>query len=289
MNKKWLPHVIAVAASAAFIGSGLACSTVTGYNQPSSPAAVDELDITIRKASDYLNEKIPRGNKIAITNIQSDSSDLSDYIIDKLIANAVNDKVFIVVERRQFDVIREEQNIQLSGEVDDDEALSIGKSSGAQTIVLGTVTRIGDRYRMTIRALKVENAEVQAYESWNIAYRIITIFIPPPIPPPKTTGEKIGAGTLNILFGLGSYLDRDITGGIIYGYSAGDTVNSNVVKNDSGTVVSNNGHAVYAGIWDGQTQTYINPKRRETTAGIGVTLSFDGKVDPPTFSGGWEN
>jgi hypothetical protein len=43
--------------------------------------------------------------------------------------------------------------------------------------------------------------------------------------PPKTAGEKIGTGALNILFGLGSYLEGDIAGGITltagYALSAG--------------------------------------------------------------------
>jgi len=30
----------------------------------------------------------------------------------------------------------------------------------------------------------------------------------------KTAGEKIGTGALNIIFGLGSYLEKDISGGI---------------------------------------------------------------------------
>jgi hypothetical protein len=31
---------------------------------------------------------------------------------------------------------------------------------------------------------------------------------------PKTTGEKAGTGALNIFFGLGSYLESDISGGL---------------------------------------------------------------------------
>ena len=69
------------------------------------------------------------------------------------------------------------------------------------------------------------------------------------------------------------------TGGTIYGYSAGDTVNSNVAKHNSGTVQNSHGHAVNTS----------GTKRRETTAGTGVNLSYDSTVDPPTFSGAWEN
>jgi hypothetical protein len=54
-----------------------------------------------------------------------------------------------------------ELNFQVSGEVDDDSALSIGKFLGAQTIVSGAISEIADRYRMRIRALNVQTAEVQ--------------------------------------------------------------------------------------------------------------------------------
>ena len=72
------------------------------------------------------------------------------------------------------------------------------------------------------------------------------------------------------------------TGGTIYGYSASDTVNSNVVKNSSGTVQNNSGHAVYAYF---SSNSY---KRRETTANSGVNMACNGNTYPPTFSGGWE-
>jgi hypothetical protein len=129
----------------------------------------DDLDIAIRDTSDYLNDNIPKGNKIVILNIQSDHASLSEYIIDELIANAVNDKVFSVVDRAQLDQIRMELNFQLSGEVSDQSALEIGKFLGAQTIVTGTIGELADRHRMRIRALNVETAEVQGQYNRNIA------------------------------------------------------------------------------------------------------------------------
>jgi hypothetical protein len=65
-------------------------------------------------------------------------------------------------------------------------------------------------------------------------------------------------------------------GGTIYGYVDGDA-NSNVVKNSSGAVMNNYGHAVYV--------NGIPVKRRETTAGPGDNL--DSSV--AGASGGWEN
>jgi TolB-like protein len=129
---------------------------------------IDELDLAIRDTSNYLNESIPVGNKIVILNIQSEFPDLSDYIIDELIANAVNDRVFSVVDRQQLDIIRAEQNFQYSGEVDDSSAQEIGRLLGAQTIVSGAVSRLGTGYRMRIRALEVQTAQVQGQFNRNI-------------------------------------------------------------------------------------------------------------------------
>jgi len=65
------------------------------------------------------------------------------------------------------------------------------------------------------------------------------------------------------------------TGGTITGY-ASDTVNGNVVKDSSGVVQSNSGHAVYV------DSNFI--KRRETTAGPDVNLD----PDNVGAAGGWQ-
>jgi len=133
------------------------------------PAAPDELDMAIRDASDYLNDNLTAGIRIVILNIQSDSQALSEYIIEEMISNAVNDRIFTVVDRAQLDLIRQEQNFQLSGEVDDNTALAIGRFLGAQTIVSGAISELGDRYRMRIRALNVETAQVQGQYNRNVS------------------------------------------------------------------------------------------------------------------------
>ncbi|GHV80826.1 hypothetical protein AGMMS49944_26170 [Spirochaetia bacterium] len=120
-------------------------------SSPKAAAVPDELDAAIREASDYLDGNVPAGNKIVILNVQSDSDALSDYIIDELIANAVNDKNFPVVDRQQLDAIRSELNFQWAGEVDDNSAQEIGKMVGAQIIVSGAISKVGDNYRMRIR------------------------------------------------------------------------------------------------------------------------------------------
>jgi TolB-like protein len=147
----------------------LLAGTLLLFACATTPSGPDDLDIAIRDTSDYLNDNIPKGKKIVILNIQSDHAALSEYIIDELIANAVNDKFFSVVDRAQLDQIRMELNFQLSGEVSDQSALEIGKFLGAQTIVSGTIGELADRHRIRIRALNVETAEVQGQYNRNIS------------------------------------------------------------------------------------------------------------------------
>jgi len=101
----------------------------------------------------------------------------------------------------------------------------------------------------------------------------------------KTFSQNGGTITMNTAqnYGGGVGIDGGIinkTGGIITGYFS-DTVNGNRVRNSSGTIVSNGGHAVYA-----LKDVII---RKESTAGPEAKLWFDGSVDgSPDWSGSWD-
>jgi len=146
----------------------LIASCVATPTTSTRATGVDELDTTIREASDELNIDVPAGNYIGIINIQSSSAALSEYIIDELIRNAVRDRNFTVVDRQRLDQIRQEHDFQYSGEVDDNLAVDIGRIIGLQTIVTGSVSPLGSRYRITIRALNVQTGAVQAQFNKNI-------------------------------------------------------------------------------------------------------------------------
>jgi hypothetical protein len=136
------------------------------FRVESKPA--DELDAAIRETSDYLNKQLPKGNKLVVLNIQSEYPALSEYIIDELIANTVNDRVFTVVDRQQLDTLRQELDFQMTGEVDDETAQALGRIAGAQIIVSGAVSRIGDLYRLRVRALSVQTAQIVGQFNRNI-------------------------------------------------------------------------------------------------------------------------
>jgi hypothetical protein len=77
------------------------------------------------------------------------------------------------------------------------------------------------------------------------------------------TSSSYGGG----VYVVGSNGTFTKTAGTVTGY-ADDTVNGNVVKNGSGVVINNRGHAVYV-----YNSTSSLVKLRESTAGPGVNLS----------------
>jgi hypothetical protein len=122
----------------------------------------------IRETPDYLNKALIKGNKLVILNIQSEFPALSEYIINELTANTVNDRIFSVVNRLQLNTIHAELEFQTSSEVDGDTAQVLGHMVGAQIIIFGVVFRIGDLYRLRIRALSVQTAQIEDQFNRNI-------------------------------------------------------------------------------------------------------------------------
>jgi TolB-like protein len=178
------------------------------------------IDESIRATAIYLSEQIPTGTKVAIVNISA-SQEISDYVISELTSQLVNNRKFIIVDRQSMALIEREMRFQLSGEVSDESAQAIGRRLGAQTIISGSLTPFGNSYRMQIKALEVETGRIQGIITYSIRRdRVINNLTPGQLaatkqPKPKTTGGKIGTGVLNIVFGLGSYLESDIAGGLI--------------------------------------------------------------------------
>jgi TolB-like protein len=133
-----------------------------------SASNADELDAAIREASNYLNENIPKGNKLAFLNFRSEYQTLSEYVIDELISNTINDKLFTVVDRANLSLIQQEIDFQMSGKISDEMAVSIGQMLGAQTIVSGAVSKMGDLFRLRVRTLDVQTAQILGQFNRNI-------------------------------------------------------------------------------------------------------------------------
>jgi TolB-like protein len=132
------------------------------------------LDQALLEAATRIDERITGGSKIAPLNFNSPHDKFSSYVLDELTANLVDSRKLTVVDRKEVDLIRGEFNFQFSGEVGDDSMQELGRMLGAQTIISGSFTDMGNFYRIVIRVLNVQNASVEVQYRANIASDNIT-------------------------------------------------------------------------------------------------------------------
>jgi hypothetical protein len=182
------------------------------------------LDEAIQNSSLKIQGGLNENATIIVYQFQSENPKISDYVLKELFDKLVNAHKFIVLDRTAQEVINAELDFQFNqstGMISDESLASLTKRIGAEAIVTGSLDDTGNEYRFRIRVIGTETtaAIVSHAESVNKNDRRIASF------QPKSVGEKIGTGALNILFGLGSYLEGDIAGGITltagYAVSAG--------------------------------------------------------------------
>jgi hypothetical protein len=101
---------------------------------------------------------------MAIVYVTAKDTEIAEFIANELEFIMVEQNLTLI-DRTQLDAIRKEQNFQLSGEVDDDHAVSIGKIAGAEVILIGAVTGSGDIRRLRLRALDTQSAQVMVAAS----------------------------------------------------------------------------------------------------------------------------
>ena len=127
------------------------------------------LDQAIAEAAARIDDRIETGSKIALLNFSSPADRFSAYVLDELTGNLVDTGNLTVVDRAEVDLIRSEFEFQLSGEVGDSSMQELGQMLGAQSIVTGSLTEVGDNYRMVIRVLNVQSAAVAVQYRSDIA------------------------------------------------------------------------------------------------------------------------
>ncbi|MCL2765802.1 MAG: hypothetical protein FWD40_11080 [Treponema sp.] len=138
---------------------GLIAILCTCASKPAANAGMD-LDTAIREAAAQIETGIPSRTMVALVSVASPSTAFSTQVLTRLESAIVGGRKLIVVDRANLDKIREEQGIQLSGEVDDESAKRIGQFLGAGAIVTGSLTDLGDVYSLSLKAINIETATV---------------------------------------------------------------------------------------------------------------------------------
>jgi hypothetical protein len=80
-------------------------------NQPGTLS----LDGAIREAAENLEARLEPATKIALLNFSSPREGFSEYVLDELSGHLMNGRKLVVVDCRNLDLIRQEEQFQLSG------------------------------------------------------------------------------------------------------------------------------------------------------------------------------
>jgi TolB-like protein len=164
-----------------------------------SIAAQASLKQAVQQTAENLETHLKSGTTVAVLSFAAPTEAFSMYVLDELTAALVNHKKLMVLDRKNLDVVRQEQNFGLSGEVDDESAIQIGHFLGAQAVVTGRLNRTGGAYRMVIQAINAETSAVEASYSSDIAVddhlaRLLEGAAPEP---PPTSPHEQGLATFS--------------------------------------------------------------------------------------------
>ncbi|MBI5473513.1 MAG: hypothetical protein HY961_14310 [Ignavibacteriae bacterium] len=83
-----------------------------------------------------------------------------DAATDRMILQLVNLRRFKVIERWKMDELLKEQELQVSGIVDEKAAVEIGRVAGADAIILGNITVFGSTTSVSARVIDTQSSEV---------------------------------------------------------------------------------------------------------------------------------
>jgi len=137
-------------------------------SEPAYSAGSLALDAAINEAAAYFVQRLPAKAKVALIPFDAPTGRLSDYVFEELWTRFEDSRNFVMVDRKNLERIEAEIKIQYeSGKVDDNLMVSMTKQYGAEILVFGQITTLGQsatqaqgvsEYRMTVYASDVEKA-----------------------------------------------------------------------------------------------------------------------------------
>jgi len=126
------------------------------------------IDEAIVENSNMFSQRIPAKTRVVILNIESESKNLSNYIVSEIESHIDNNTELWLVSKNRLANVLQESGISDLNLIDETTALEIGKKLGAQSVILGSISRLGENYRFRTQALSVEDGNVLAMLSLNI-------------------------------------------------------------------------------------------------------------------------
>lgn len=154
------PRAVAPAAADDDAATAAAATRRGPESAPELPAAVDRLAATILQA-------LPKGKpaKIAIvpfTNLGPTAHEkkLGDIVSELLVTRLTGKDNITIIERGQIDQVMNELKLSMLGLTEGSNAEKVGKLLGAEAMIVGSVSEVGDKFAIAARHVDVETGRV---------------------------------------------------------------------------------------------------------------------------------
>jgi hypothetical protein len=122
------------------------------------------LDQAVGEAAAELSARLPENSRVLIGSIDAPEAALSEYIGGRL-ASLINANGALTLVERSAEVLqqlRDESDYQRSGLVREETVAVLGEQTGAQIALTGGIVRAGELYALSVRAVDLAGAEIQA-------------------------------------------------------------------------------------------------------------------------------
>jgi len=149
----------------------ISCNSTSGTRQSSDQSgSYSSIDAALQDIAKRVEERLPRGTRLAIVNVSSPSEIFSDYAIEELTMFIQENSNLVVVDRNalHYALVQAEIDFQLSGNVSDETQAIIGHMLGAQSILSASLLDVGDAYRFRAAVIQVETLVRQATAAQDI-------------------------------------------------------------------------------------------------------------------------
>jgi hypothetical protein len=117
-------------------------------------------DKAVPSVFNALAQNIPARSRLAIVGITAADPNEATFYVNELTVQFVNSRRYTVVDRGNIDAVLAEQDFQMSGYVDDDAFVSVGKFLGANVVITGSVSGTASQKRLVIKAIDVLTSEI---------------------------------------------------------------------------------------------------------------------------------
>lgn len=126
------------------------------------PVTLDQQlqNLTNQIISSFKESEISKIAIIEFADLNGNITNLGIFIAEELITRIFMTDKFDVVERNLLNKIIKEQEFGMTGYIDDESAISIGKILGVEAIVSGSITDLGNSIKINARLISTEKGSI---------------------------------------------------------------------------------------------------------------------------------